>query len=156
VKLYLVRHADAVPETRGLGDENRYLSEPGRRTCLAVGETLRAHGHVPDLILTSPLVRAVQTAELLARALAVDAVEALPAAAPGVPARACADLLLARSPAAVLVVGHEPSIAMLAAHLAGKPWFPPFRKAQVVLIDGGRAELTLDPDTRALHPVTLG
>ena len=65
--LYLIRHADAVdamPPSRP--DEYRYLTPTGREASRQVGEELACVSL--DLILTSPLVRAVQTAEIVAHA----------------------------------------------------------------------------------------
>lgn len=147
MRVYLVRHAHAVDEDRNLSDEQRYLSKKGRKNIREVGRVLRDAGVEFDAILTSPLVRAVQTAELLAERLDfVEVVEALPALRPGVPVRVAASELPSRG-AAVAVVGHEPGISMLGAFLIGRPAFPPLRKAQVCLIEDGQPRWMLHPDT---------
>ena len=67
MKLILIRHAEAVD----LGSENaptdfdRYLSAHGKATAAKLAETLKSHDIKLDAILSSPLVRAVQTAEPL-------------------------------------------------------------------------------------------
>lgn len=155
VKIYLIRHAHAVDEARGLSDEYRYLSTKGRRVMREVGRALAQAGVELDAILTSPLVRAVQTAEILAERLGfVGVVEALPALAPGVPPRIAAAELPARG-TAVAVVGHEPGISALGALLAGRPSFPPFKKAQVCLVERGQALWTLNSDTLEMDRLLL-
>jgi phosphohistidine phosphatase len=84
VKVFLVRHAHAVDEDARLSDADRFLSVRGRETARRVAERLKEAGVTFDALLTSPLVRAVQTAELLAAVLAPgELVAAWPALAPG-------------------------------------------------------------------------
>ncbi len=151
VKVFLVRHSLAVQEHTGLIDAHRYLSEEGRALMLAVAAKLAADGVRLEAVLTSPLVRAVQTAELLARGIGYDnVVTTLPALSPGVPPEAAAEQLAARG-SAVAVVGHEPGISALGAVLVGRPAFPPLRPGQVSLIERGRALWTLHPGTLELE-----
>ncbi len=149
MKVYLVRHASAVPEGPHLPDARRYLDAEGRRVARAVGRWLRKEGVALDALLTSPLPRAVQTAELLAEALDfLGVIEVLGALAPEVPPRVVALELQARREAdAVAVVGHEPGISALGALLVGQPSFPPMRPAQVALVDGTAPRWMLRPDT---------
>jgi phosphohistidine phosphatase len=150
VKIYLIRHAHAVDESSTLPDEHRYLSVKGRRVMKEVGAALLSNGVKFDAVVTSPLVRAVQTAEILAESVGFfGIVEALPPLRPGVPPRVVAAELPARG-MAVAVVGHEPGISALGALLVGRPAFPPFKKAQVCLLDQGQAGFTLNPDTLEL------
>src|SRR4051794_27457808 len=65
MQLYLVRHAEATP---GSPDELRPLSDEGREQARELGERLGAEGVSPDVVLTSPLLRARETGEALARA----------------------------------------------------------------------------------------
>ncbi|MEM9493488.1 MAG: phosphoglycerate mutase family protein, partial [Myxococcota bacterium] len=66
MKLYLIRHSNAVDAGDGISDGHRFLSAEGRTRCREVGRVLREAGVTLDAVVTSPLVRAVQTAELLA------------------------------------------------------------------------------------------
>lgn len=152
MRIFLIRHAHAVDEGPRLGDEHRYLTAKGRKLARAIGRRLKEEGVELDVVLASPLVRAVQTAELFAGALDyVGTVEASPALAPGVPPRVAAEELVARAAQSLAVVGHEPGISAIGAFLVGRPSFPPFKKAQVCLLDNGRPAWTLDPDSLTIE-----
>lgn len=156
MNVYLVRHARAVSEGPKLADEQRFLDAEGRRTARAVGDKLRAEGVSFDAVLTSPLVRAVQTAELLATATGYDGVvESFFALAPGLPPRVVAEELAAHGES-VCVVGHEPTISALGAFLTSSPSFPPFRPGQVALIERGVPKWMLRPDLIEFEPLRLG
>ena len=66
MKLHIIRHAEAVDRSPFLLEEYRYLTCRGRIRFRRVAETLKKCSITPDLIISSPLVRAVQTAEILA------------------------------------------------------------------------------------------
>ena len=147
MKIYLIRHGHAVEAEGSLRDEHRYLSQRGRQALRQVGRLLREQGVQLDAVLTSPLTRATQTAELLAEAVDyLDLVEALPILCNGAPARLVAQELASRG-AAVAVVGHMPSIAALGALLTSRPSFPPLRPGQVDLIEDGQARWFVNPDS---------
>lgn len=146
MRVYLIRHGHAVDEDIKLVDEHRYLTKKGRKAVREIAHVLKREGVELDAILTSPLVRAVQTAELLAEGLDfVGIVEALPPLRPGVPARVAAGELASRG-VAVAVVGHEPNLSSLGAFLTGRPAFPPLRKAQVSVIEDGQPLWFIEPD----------
>jgi phosphohistidine phosphatase len=155
MKVLLIRHALATAETSGLPDEHRFLTARGRDTARRVGDRLRLEGVVVDTWLTSPLVRAVQTAELMAQVLGFEGeVLALPSLAPGLPVAVVAEHLSRRT-GTVVAVGHEPTISALGAVLVGRPTFPQFRPAQVCLIEGGLPRWTLNPDKVELEPLLV-
>ena len=111
-----------------------------------LGRLLREQAVAPDVILSSPLPRAVQTAELLAASLdylgPVSSLRCLePAAQPRI---ASAAILAAGS--SVIVVSHEPAISTLGAFLLGVPAFPQFRTAQCCAIEGGKPTFTARAD----------
>ena len=64
--LYVMRHAEAVEGNQALADEWRYLTEKGRSAAHKVSSSISKSGPIPRLIITSPLTRAVQTAEIAA------------------------------------------------------------------------------------------
>lgn len=134
--IFLVRHAIAVDGGGGLGDEHRYLTGKGRKIFSKIAETLGDQDIRFDLIVTSPLVRAVQTAEILAQGTRYKGdVVAAPAFGPG--GRAMEYLL--RTAAShqgdkIAFVGHEPRMGQLAGQLLGRTALP-FKKGQVMRID---------------------
>lgn len=147
MQVYIIRHGHAVDAGPGLDDEQRFLTKKGRKTVREVGRVLHETGLELDAILTSPLVRAVQTAELLAERLDyLGVIEAMPSLAPGVPPRIVAAELASRG-ARVAVVGHEPGLSFLGAFLSGRPSFPPLRKAQITLVEDGQPRWFINPET---------
>ena len=69
VEVFLIRHAAAVDETLELRDPYPPPHAHGRDQAKSLGDRLRWHDCMPTHIWTSPLVRAVQTAELVAAGL---------------------------------------------------------------------------------------
>jgi phosphohistidine phosphatase len=122
MQLYLVRHADATP---GDPDELRQLSDEGREQARELGERLRDDGVTPDIVLTSPLLRARETGEVLARATG-STFEADERLAPGATAETVREAVSGRGER-VVVVGHQPDCGRIAATLRGgeEPRFPP-------------------------------
>lgn len=137
MQVILVRHADAIDETPALRDPHRYLTPTGRRQAASLGDRLRWHDCEPTAAWTSPLVRAVQTTELIIVALQVTpppAIEVVPALAPGESPRVVAAALRAvAGTGCVLVVGHEPGLAALATILVGVD-VPPLARAEAVRV----------------------
>jgi phosphohistidine phosphatase len=151
VQVFLIRHAEAVDETLELRDPLRHLTALGRTQARALGDRLRWHDCLPTHVWTSPLVRAVQTAELVAIGLGADApVQVAPALAPGMSAREI-EAALAALPgdATVLLVGHEPGMSAIAALLAGQPDFPALAKAEAVRIVDGKLRWRFAWDSEA-------
>jgi phosphohistidine phosphatase len=155
VELCLLRHASAADrETWDAPDELRPLTEKGRRQSERLGRLLAAAGFAPDAVLASPLVRARETAEIVADVL-------------GVPVRleprlgepldlATIEAILddAGSPRRPLLVGHDPDFSELVSELVGgSPIF--MRKGALARID---VERPLEPgsgDLRWLVPPDL-
>lgn len=128
-------------------DEDRVLSLRGREETRALARALLDRGLLPDRIVSSPLVRAVQTAELIAGVLSYPGVVGSePAMTPeGDPWRA--ETMLREAEGLIIAVTHEPIVRVIAARLLGVATHPPFRTSGCVLIDGGRAVLRLDPSS---------
>ena len=134
--VFLIRHAEAIDETLELRDPMRHLTAAGRAQATSLGDRLRWHDCTPTHIWTSPLVRAVQTAELVAIGLAATvSVEVQPALAPGESERTVLAAVQAlAADACVLLVGHEPGISGIGALLVGISDFPPLDKAEAARI----------------------
>jgi phosphohistidine phosphatase len=69
MNLYIVRHAEAIDRGSGVPDPERYLTPKGRAYFRKTAKNMIRSGASPDVIVTSPLVRSVQTAEILAERL---------------------------------------------------------------------------------------
>jgi phosphohistidine phosphatase len=146
VRIYLVRHGDAVPEEDAGSDRDRWLSNKGREHARVLGKLLREQRIEPEVILSSPLPRAVQTAELLAHALDhLGVVTSLRCLEPSAQPRVAAKAVL-QAGSAVIVVSHEPAISSLGAFLLGRPAFPQFRTAQCFAIEHGKPTFSARPD----------
>jgi phosphohistidine phosphatase len=151
-RLLLLRHAKS--DWPDVADHERPLAKRGKRDSPAVGRWLGRSGHVPDAVVCSTARRARETWELAATGLA----EAVPGAAPPVryeprvyEATVLGLLMLVREFSdelrTVLLVGHNPALAELAAGLTAPPQSPPaaFPTAAV-------AVLGLDGDWASTEP----
>jgi phosphohistidine phosphatase len=121
MRLILMRHAEAgdPDPARHPDDRQRPLTADGRREHAAVAGVLARMGVAPTRVLTSPLVRARETAEITARVLgwagAAEPLEALGDAFSAAGVLAALDG--ARDGDVVLCVGHEPSLSRFASSL---------------------------------------
>jgi phosphohistidine phosphatase len=119
--LLIMRHAKAKAQEIGQAERERELARRGKKDAQHMGELLQSEGLVPQRILSSTAVRALQTAEAVAHALGgeveVTAVEGLYGgvvedylqALSGTPD--CIDILL--------LIGHNPNMVELVATLTG-------------------------------------
>ncbi len=133
--VFLIRHAAAIDETLELRDPMRHLTADGRRQATSLGDRLRWHDCNPTHVWTSPLVRAVQTAELVMSILKVDiTIDVLPALSPGESERAVtAAISKLSADAAVMLVGHEPGLSAIGTLLIDD-YFPGLAKAEAARI----------------------
>ena len=139
--LYILRHAESEPEART--DAERALTSKGRDQAKAVGRFCCEHEIYPALVLTSPLVRAEQTAKLVCKELGektkLETAEFLSAGMS--PEQAFAHLSKFSDPGPLMLVGHEPDFSeFIAAAIGGASESIRLRKA-------GFAKLTL-PETK--------
>lgn len=116
MRLYIVRHAEAGP---GEPDELRRLTVDGRRVARELGRQLAGEGVRADAILSSPLLRARETAAELAKELGA-AAEPDDRLAPGATADDVREAVSGRGET-VLIVGHQPDCGRIAAELSGRP-----------------------------------
>jgi phosphohistidine phosphatase len=118
--LLLVRHADAGERdpTQWPDDTLRPLTEKGRKVHARVARALREAALIPELVLTSPWLRATQTAEILAQELGLAAPLPCPPLADA-PDLAAIDAMLGprKGKAVVALVGHSPWVEELAGLL---------------------------------------
>jgi len=143
VLVFLVRHAHSDP---GDPDDLRPLSARGRGEATTVAERLAAHATPPCLVVSSPLLRARETAEAIANAAAAE-LRVNERLAPG----ATADELrgaIGASGGPVAAVCHQPDCSEIALALTGRdPGFPPGGFAELDLDDGVEIRRTSDPDS---------
>ena len=122
MRLYLVRHTEAVG---GEPDALRPLTAAGREAARTLGARLASEGVQPGAVLSSPLLRARETAAELGRAFGCEpqADERLATGATVDGVRAA----VAGRGEEVVVVGHQPDVGQIAAELSGgrEPAFPP-------------------------------
>ena len=122
--IWLLRHGEAAD---GSPDAERPLTEKGKRQAAAAGAALKALGVEPSVCLTSPKVRAYETAELACEPLGIEPLhEPKLSGGPFDPEQLAAGL----DEADVLLVGHDPDFSMAVHSLTG---------AQVRMKKGGLA-----------------
>jgi phosphohistidine phosphatase len=137
-ELYLVRHAIAAERGEAWPDDDkRPLTTRGVHRFRDSLPALKWLDASIDEIFSSPLIRAKQTADLLAAAVGSD-VKTLDALAPGhSPAVVMGQLVKAAKRNRIALVGHEPGLGELAAHLIGANHPLTFKKGGVCRIDLG-------------------
>ena len=128
MRLFIARHAESEPRRP---DELRRLTDAGREQARALGERLAPAR--PNVVLTSPLLRARQTAEAIAAATGA-ALRSDARLAPGATAEALLEAVDGAGET-VVTVGHQPDCGEIAAALTGKPVprFPPAGVVEVTL-----------------------
>ena len=140
--LYVMRHAEAVEGSDTLRDEWRYLTEKGRSAAEKMSSAIAKNGPKPRLTITSPLTRAVQTAEIAAeKACRKNVVVASGLLLPGADIgelvthlKGCGDAKR------VMLIGHEPQLGSLVAALLD-------REDEIIpLKKGACIALEFDPD----------
>lgn len=133
LRLHLLRHADATHRDWTGPDAERPLTEKGRRQAERLGRHLASVGFTADAILSSPLVRARETAEIVASALGGE-VRIEDRLASGVtPAAVEAIVADAGRPGRVVLVGHDPDFSELVQELTDAR--APMKKGALARID---------------------
>lgn len=156
IALHLLRHAHAGNPARWHGDDDvRPLSEKGRTQAEQVARLLTKTTEAPDLFITSPRARALETAEIVARALKVEVVVDRRLAGPLDPGLVT-DILIAAGPAErPCIVGHDPEFSELLGELLGTAAIP-MRKGALARVDFDGPDVTRGRGTlRYLIPPEL-
>lgn len=118
--LYLLRHAEA--ENIAASDFQRRLTPKGEKQAARLGRFCNREGIIPEVILSSPVLRARQTAEGVASFLSEVPCHEAPWAACGMsPEQALGELGAYAKFSSILLVGHQPDLGFLAAALLGLP-----------------------------------
>jgi len=121
--LFLVRHAKSSRDDPALPDKERPLNDRGMRDAPRMGERLAKQDAKPDLILSSPALRALATAEIIARKLGYEVKDIV--VDERLYAAALDDLLeviheVGDEPKRVMLFGHNPELTDLAHRLSSK------------------------------------
>jgi phosphohistidine phosphatase len=134
--IYLLRHGDAE---KGDGDDDaRRLTAKGERQARTAGRALAALGADLDACLTSPKLRAAETARLACEPLGLE-----PEVAEELRGGGFDSLALAAGRGDVLLVGHEPSLSDEVARLTGGR--VKLRKGGIAIVDGSTLIALLRP-----------
>jgi phosphohistidine phosphatase len=148
MKLYVMRHGPAEDHAPTGRDSDRALTPSGRDRVRSVARVLVEQDEAPLTIFSSPLVRALQTAEIVAAVTKLDervrnseaahvggatgAVEIRRELAPGGDAHELAFQAARDGRKRVMIVGHEPDLSSLVARLIGRMPDEGMMKAMVV------------------------
>ena len=138
MRLYLLRHGIAEEWRPDLADEKRRLTAEGKRKVRLIARGLERMELELDLIVTSPLPRAKETAEIVAETLGIkDRLKEDDGLASGF-GLATVQTIAQDAPDAqnIMLVGHEPGFSMLASILTGG--------SQIDLKKGGLIRIDLD------------
>lgn len=137
VELHLLRHADAGDPMAFAGDDaDRPLSTKGERQAARLGQLLKAIDFEADALISSPKLRATQTAAAVGAALGIEV--AIDDRLGGALDATTVERILddAGSPRRPVLVGHDPDLSWLASDLTGARI--DMRKGALVRIDVGR------------------
>ena len=134
LRLHLLRHAHAGDALAWDGDDAlRPLTNKGRAQSQRLGRFLEQHGIRPDVIVSSPKVRALQTAEIVAKELGMT-VRVDARLADAFDKRELWDLLEELGAREPMLVGHDPDFSMLLAYLIDAEGIG-MRKAALATVD---------------------
>jgi phosphohistidine phosphatase len=141
MEIYVLRHGIAAA---GQPDSDRALTKEGREKLAAVLACARRAKVQPSLILTSPLVRALETAEMAAQVLAPKVeIARSDALKPGSsPERVWEEVSVRKDEPSVMLVGHEPLLGETISFLLGSA------RAIVDLKKGAMARIEVENITR--------
>lgn len=117
MKLLVVRHATAEDGGPNLRDWDRALTDKGRAEASLISHALQVLELQPNVVLSSPLVRARQTAEIVAGELGVDVTLADELQSGDATLEHVQRLLTRHTVDTAMLVGHEPDLSSLAARL---------------------------------------
>jgi phosphohistidine phosphatase len=132
--LFLLRHAHAGNPDSWTGDDAaRPLSDRGKDQARRLGKLLAQRGVVPDTILSSPKVRARQTANIVGDALGVG-VTSDDRLAESFDLDSLAELMAGVGSGSLMIVGHDPDFSEMLATLVGATDMP-MRKGAIARID---------------------
>ncbi|MCU1335379.1 MAG: putative phosphohistidine phosphatase, SixA [Bryobacterales bacterium] len=135
MEIYVLRHGEAEARETGRADRDRKLTANGKRDLKAVLKIARKAEVAPDVILTSPLVRAQETAAIAAQVLGckrvVETRNLLPGSSPELVWKEIGSYQKTEQ---ILVAGHEPHLGSLIGLLLEAPVMVDLKKGSLVRI----------------------
>ena len=135
MQLLLLRHGKAEDSSLG-GDFSRELEEKGHEQARHAARVLAAADLLPELVLSSPVVRAKQTAETFTAAAGMPGPVFVDWLACGMPPEtALAELAAFPDFKRIMIVGHEPDFSRLISHCLGGSAQTEIRKGSVTCLD---------------------
>ncbi len=123
MEIYILRHGIAEEGKAGGRDPDRRLTPAGKEKLRGVLQLARQGGVKLELILTSPYIRAVETADIAAEEFSYkSSVLTTDALVPGSePQQVWEEIRVHANAASVLLAGHEPLLSALVAYLLNSP-----------------------------------
>lgn len=123
MKIYILRHGIAEDALGGQPDSDRALTPEGKKKLRSVLRTAEAADVSPSLILTSPLRRALQTAQIAAEVLKYkgELLQTKTLVPSSQPRTVWDEIRVHKDEAEILLCGHEPLFSSLTAYLLGSP-----------------------------------
>lgn len=149
MKVFVIRHAIAmdreISEPRGIREEDRPLTSEGKKKFSKALRQLKKKFGKVDLLLVSPFLRTIETAEIFKKVVPVAVLKADRGLEPGADAAAMAKKILSLKKKVVAVVGHEPDLGNLTSLLLTKKSqnVIRFKKGGVALLDLDGTEAVL-------------
>jgi phosphohistidine phosphatase len=136
MNLIFVRHAAAIERSAEISEEQRYLTSQGRVFFRKTAQTMLKNGIEPSLIISSPLIRAVQTADILAETLTyIGQLVIVDALSPGFALPSLRELCdTFHSANELVLVGHEPDLSSMVGSLLNLPSGFDFKKGAAVKV----------------------
>jgi len=134
MELFIIRHgiaADSAPS-----DRERPLTPQGKQQMRRLAVWLAERGSVPQKVISSPLLRAQQTAEILCdeTGLERDALLIDNVMSPGADPQRLCELLKESGADSVAIVGHAPDVQVYYSYFAGGGWLT-FGRANIACVD---------------------
>jgi phosphohistidine phosphatase len=135
MELYLLRHGEADARESAKPDAERALTAKGQRDVQAIAEQVRRGNVRPEVVLTSPLRRAKETAAIAQKAMRVKRILETKALLPDTPPESLwKELSSLEGAQCVLLAGHEPSLSRLAQFLLRAKIAVDFKKGAMMRI----------------------
>jgi len=140
MEIYLLRHGEAEPRESSSPDAERALTARGKRDVQTVAEQVSAGNVRPEVVLTSPLLRAKETAAIAQKVMGVKRLLETKALLPDTaPETLWKELSSLEQAERVVLAGHEPCLSRLAQFLLRSKIEMDFKKGAMMRISTPRA-----------------